>query len=545
MAGAVLQWRKGPRPLVEVALCAGLAMGLSVAVISVVPAGGDLAAHLYRTSLVRHGVFVWDNLWFAGEYSLSAYSLLYYPLAALVGNAVVGVAGAVAAAGFFAAIAQRQWRSAGYWPARVFAVLLAGQVFTAAYPFEAGLGMVLGAIWALQRRRVWAAAVFMLLALGFSPLAFVFLGLALIGLFLSRRKVNRQTLIVAAAGAVATGIQLAALVLLPEPPLVYPYGTWQLLAGLAVAGLGALLALRSVAGRPLAVLFVVWAASSVVVDVLPSPLGRNMLRASLFAVPLMLVAASLARWRPRGLAYAAVAAAVAANLLPYMSMISYRSSGVSARAAFWQPMIRFLRVHNSPNFRVEVVRTQDHWEDYFLPAAGIPLARGWYIQLDIADNGLLYASTLRPARYRQWLRQRSVRYVVLPHLPGELGYGGPEAALLRSGRSGLRPVWHAQQATIYLLPKATPLLTGPAAAAVDRLDRTRISGQVARAGTYLLRASYNPYWSIEAGSLCLTPAGRGMTWLHMRRPGRFALQAVESPDRVLDMIVTDQTVTCH
>lgn len=544
MPAAVWTWRKDPRVPLEVVLCAGLTMAASIAVVSLVPAGGDLAAHLYRTSLVRHGVLVWDNLWFAGEYSLSAYSLLYYPVAALIGNAVVGITGAVVAAGFFASIAQRQWRSAGYWPARIFAVLLAGQVFTAAYPFEAGLGMLLGALWALQRRLVWAAAAFMLLALGFSPLAFVFLGLALVGLFVSRRQVNRETVVVAVAGLVALGIQLGVLYLLPEPPLVYPYGTWQLIAGLAVAGLGFLLALRSAAGRPLATLFVVWALSSIVVDVVPSPVGRNMLRASLFAVPLMLVAASLARWRPRSLAFMAVAAALAANVLPYTSMISYRSSALSANASFWRPTIRFLRAHYSPAFRVEVVRTQDHWEDYFLPAAGIPLARGWYIQLDIADNGLLYSSTLGPARYQRWLRRRAVRYVVLPRLPGELGYGGPEAALLRSGRSGLRLVRRLPHAAIYLLPRATPLLTGPAAATVERLNRTRISGQVARAGTYLLRASYNPYWTVRAGSLCLTPAGRGLSWLHARRSGRFDLQAIENPDRLLDMIVTGHTLSC-
>jgi hypothetical protein len=519
-------------------------MGLSVAVVSFVPAGGDLAAHLYRTSLVRHGVLVWDNLWFAGEYSLSAYSLLYYPVAALVGNAVVGVAGAVVAAGFFASIAPRLWPSAGHWPARVFAVLLAGQIFTAAYPFEAGLAMLLGAVWALQRRLTWAAAAFMLLALGFSPLAFLFLALALAGLFASHRTVNRQTVILASAGVAAVGIQLAALVLLPEPPLVYPYGTWQLLSGLAVAGLGVLLALRSPAGRPLVAFFLVWALSSIVLGVVPSPVGRNMLRASLLAVPLMLIAASLARWRPRSLAFAAVAAALAANVLPYASMISYRSSGVSAKASFWRPTIHFLRTHDPPDFRVEVVRTQDHWEDYFLPAAGIPLARGWYIQLDIADNGLLYRSKLSPVRYRQWLRRRAVRYVVLPHLPGELGYGGAEAALLRSGRSGLRPVWNTPQATIYRLPEATPLITGPAAAVVEHLDLTRIGGRVARAGTYLLRASYNPYWLIRAGSLCVTPAGRGMTWLHIHRSGSFVLQATENPDRLLDMIVTSDTASC-
>src|SRR5687767_10229975 len=54
--------------------------------IALTPTGGDAAAHLYRTLLVREGVFVWDNLWFAGQYPLASYSLLYYLPAALVGN---------------------------------------------------------------------------------------------------------------------------------------------------------------------------------------------------------------------------------------------------------------------------------------------------------------------------------------------------------------------------------------------------------------------------------------------------------------------------
>jgi hypothetical protein len=513
-------------------------------VLSVVPPGGDLAAHLFRTSLVKHGVLVWDNLWFAGEYTLSAYSLLYYPLAALVGNAVVGVAGAAVAAGFFASIVQRQWRSVGYWPAVVFAVLLAGQVFTAAYPFDAGLGMLLGAVWALQRHRGWLAALFMIFALGFSPLAFLFLALALVALFLPRRRVDRQTVIVALAGLVIAGVQLASLVLLPEPSLVYPYGAWQLVAGLAIAGLGVVLTIRNPAARPLLALFVVWAASSLVVGLVPSPVGRNMLRASLFAAPLMLVAASLARWRPRSLAFLAVGAALAANILPYGSMVSYRSLGVSATAGFWRPAIRFLRAQDPGDFRVEVVRTQDHWENYFLPAAGIPLARGWYIQLDIAENGLFYGAKLTPERYQRWLRRRAVQYVVLPHLPGELGYGGSEAALLRSGRSGLRTVWTAPQATIYRLPKATPLLTGPAAATIQHYGRSRIQGRVARAGTYLLRVGYNPYWVITSGSLCLTPAAYGMTSLHVRRAGSFAMKAIESPGHLLETLITGRNVSC-
>ena len=48
-----------------------------------------------------------------------------------------------------------------------------------------------------------------------------------------------------------------------------------------------------------------------------------------------------------------------------------------------------------------------------MPHAGLALARGWYRQLDIADNPALYARQLAPADYRAWLRRRAVRFVVL------------------------------------------------------------------------------------------------------------------------------------
>src|SRR5262249_6749637 len=133
--------------------------------------------------------------------------------------------------------------SAGRWPARAFAVLLAGQALTAAYPYDLGLATPLGTLWALPRRRGRPAALCPLLSLGFSPLASLFLALALVALFLHRRRVNRTVMAVGAAAACAAGLQLALLVELPSPGLVYPYGGWRLLAGLAVAALGIALSL--------------------------------------------------------------------------------------------------------------------------------------------------------------------------------------------------------------------------------------------------------------------------------------------------------------
>ena len=528
----------------EVVLCAAVAAGMSAFMVLALPRGGDLAAHLYRTALVQHGILVWDNLWFSGQYPLSSYSLLYYLLAALIGNAVLGIAGVVVAAAIFASIAQREWNAVGRWPARTFSVLLAGQAFTAAYPYDLGLSTLLATIWALQRRRVWVAAVCTLLTLGFSPLAFLFLSLALLALFLRRRRLSRQAVIVAGAVAAAAGVQLVALIVLPSPGIVYPYGTWRLFAGLVVCGLGIALSLRGRGGWPLASIFLIWAIASIVTDLVPSPVGHNLVRADVFVVPLMLVAGALADFRPRLLAVAAIGAALVANVAPYLTMIPDRSSSVDATAAFWQPVIRFLRGHSAAAFRVEVVPTANHWEAYYLPHAGFALARGWYRQLDIADDAALYSPTLTASTYGDWLRQHAVRFIVLPHLALEAIDGQREAAVLRSPDSGFMTVLQAAQATIYELPKATPLLTGPSAAAVTSLQSSRIQGYVERPGTYLLRVRYSPYLSMIQGSGCLSPGLAAMTRLHATHAGRFTIKATETPPGVLTHLLDGDSPRC-
>jgi hypothetical protein len=533
------------RQLSEALVCGLLAAALSAFVVLVVPRGGDLAAHLYRTGLVRHGVLVWDNLWFAGQYPLSSYSLLYYLLAAVVGNATLGIGGVVIAAVLFASIAQREWKEVGRWPARVFAVLAAGQAFTAAYPYDMGLSSLLATLWALQRGRPRLAGLFVVLTLGFSPLAFAFLALTLLALFLGRPRVDRGVLITLGAGAAAGGLQLAVLKALPTPGLVYPYGTWRFAAGLVVAALGAVLALRERRSRPLASIFIVWAAATVVVYSIPSPIGHNLVRASVFVLPLVLVCAALSGFRPRWLVILAVTAALAANVLPYTVMISVRSSGIGSRAAFWRPVISFLRTHSAPAYRVEVVPTANHWEAYYLPAAGLALARGWYRQLDIADDAALYGRRLSAAAYREWLREHAVRFVVVPHLALEAIDARREAALIGSGAAGLTSVATTAAATIYELPHAKPLLSGPGRATVTALTSDEIAGSVGRPGSYLLRVRYTPYWSIVRGAVCPTPARGAMTRLVVARAGPFAIRAIESPTGVVTRLLDGDSTTCR
>lgn len=521
----------------EVLVAAALAAATAALVALLPIPGGDAAAHLYRAHLVRHGILVWDNLWFSGDYPLLSYSLLYYPPAALVGNLAMATASVVVAAMLFASILGRRWGAAARWPSRSFAVLVTGQLFTAAYPFDAGTAAMLASVWALQRRRYVLAGVAAVLTVGFSPLAFFFLVLTVVALFLYDRRVTRGVVAYAALLGVLGGGQLALAAIVGAARLVYPFGVWRFVGGVAIALAGLLLARRHRAG-PLPLLFAVWVAAVVVLFVVPTTIGHNALRASVFLFPLMLLAGRLRRFRPPLLTAATLLAALGVVTVPYLSMIDARASDPLASRAGWSGALEFLRRHETPDYRVEVVPTANHWEAYFVAGAGYPIARGWYRQLDLADNRAVYAAGLTGAGYRRWLRSEGVRFVVLPHDPLEAIDGAREAALLRSGRAGLRRVWRGANVTVFELPRPTPLVTGPGRAEVTALDSDRIVGTVSRPGSYLLRVHFTTDWRASpSGSVCVADTADAMTRLTVRRAGRFVLGASESPEVFLDRLL--------
>ncbi len=496
------------------------------------PAPGDAPAHLYRTLLVRHGTLVWDNYWYAGDYPLASYSLLYYLPAALVGNLPLVFASAVVSTMLFSSLALRQWGEAALWPSRVFGVLAAAPVFTGLYSYSLGFATMLGALKALQARRTWLAILLAALTVGFSPLAFAFLCLLLAAVFLPRRSVSRRTLLVGASVVAIGGVELAALLLFPSHG-VYPFH-WIDFAGVVlVSALGALVARRAGGAAPLVAFYALWGLGSIVVYVVPSPLGDNWTRLSAFVFPLMLLTAALARFRPRRLVALALAVAFAYNVTPYLLLIPYRLDGRPAKAAFWQPALSFLARHATPDFRVEVVPTAAHWESYWIPKAGFPLARGWYRQLDVVDNPALYSKHLDAAGYRRWLRANAVRYVLLPATRLDWVGGPQEAKVLRSPGSGLRVVFRSAGWTIYELPHATPLLTGLGTARVTRFGHTAVVGRVSAPGRYLLRAHYNPYWTLS-GAGCIRRGPGLMTWLVLPAAGSFTLRVPATPDELID-----------
>jgi hypothetical protein len=529
-------------PRREILIAGGLACAGAALLVALAPQTGDAPAHLYRTLLVREGVFVWDNLWYGGHYPLASYSLLYYLPAALVGNLPLVFAAVVVSAALFASIVEREWGAAGIWPARAFAVLAAGPIFVGTYSYALGLAAGLGALRSLQGGRRLLAVGAAALTLGFSPLAFVFLCIVLLALVLVRR-VGRHTLAFGAALGGIAAVQLGALVFFPSSG-PYPFRVLELAAVLTVSVLGAELARRSRHGALLGAFFLVWGAASILMFAVSTPVGENLTRLRSIIFPVMLMTAFLARFRPRWLAGLALSAALVYNVAPYAGAALDRTDVRASHRAFWAPAVTFLAERSSPNYRVEVVPTFDHWEAYWLPRAGVPLARGWYRQIDIARNEFFYDKPLTATMYRAWLRGMGVRFVVLPNT--RLGQKGEEreAALLRSGRSGLSRVFVSPQLRIFEVPRPQAILTGPGSPVVTRLDHAGIEGRLTSVGSYRLKIRYTRYWRVKAGAVCVEHARGGMTVLRATKPGRFSLAVPEGPAALVRSLVERAPARC-
>jgi hypothetical protein len=533
-----------PAPRRELLLGAALTAAFAALVLTFGPAPGDAPVHLYRTFLVRDGALIWDNFWYAGTYPLASYSLLYYLPAALVGNLPLVFFAAVASTVLFSSIALREWGSAALWPSRVFGVLAAAPMFTGLYAYSLGFTAMLATLKLLQLRRLRLAALMAALTIGFSPLAFAFLCLVVGAYALSHRRIARRHLWFGVALAVAAGMEVLVLVLFPSGTGVYPFHWIDFGGVLLVTFLGVLVARRARGAGPLVAFYALWGLGSIVVYIVPSPLGDNWTRLSAFVFPVMLLTASLAGFQPRRLVVFALAFAFAYNVVPYALLVPSRLDNPTQQARFWQPALGFLRSHDQAGYRVEVVPTAEHWEAYFIPKAGFPLARGWYRQLDVADNPALYAKDLDAHAYRSWLRSDAVRYVLLSTTAPLDWEGGPEESrVLRSPRSGLHVVFRSANWTIYELPHATPLLTGPADPVVTSFGHTVIRGRVFTAGRYLLRAHYNPYWRLH-GSGCAAPGPNKMTILDLTRPQRFALGVPGTPGGLVRELFAGKQATC-
>jgi len=503
------------------------------------PPGADLAEHAYqRTLFLQHGFTLWNNFWYAGRYSFVTYSLLYYPFAALLGIRLLAVATVSTAALAFAVVVWRQWGPAVRWSSRTFAVVWAGIVLSAAFPFALGAALAMLAIWALQARRPWHFALLAALTLAASPLAFLLLTLVLAGVGISRWQ-ERSALLVPALTLAAFGlVELFLWRLFPGGQ--YPFSLVELAAVIVFCVLGAALTWRVERARPLRWVFVIYLAACLAAYLIPSALGENVARLRYLAVPLAVLMLSLRRWRPLPVCLAALALAVSWNVSPIAGQYIKGLDDPAASPAYWQPSIAYLHAHLTPAYRVEAVDTVGHWAAVYLAEAQIPLARGGFRQDDFPQNKLLY-DQLGAAAYLAWLHGLGVRYVVLTNAPADYSARG-EASLLRSGHSGLRPVFRGANFAVFSVPRARPILTGPGRPRVLHLNATSVQVRLSQPGVYRLAVRYSPYWHAEG--VCLSRDVDGMTTIAASQAGRVELTFRVDAESALSAVVGRSSAAC-
>jgi hypothetical protein len=525
----------------EAGALAALAAVVAAALLYLGPPGTDFAEHAYQEGFyAAHGFSLWNNLWYSGRYSFVTYSVLYYPLASIAGIRALAAICVVIAVLAFGRVTDRRWGSAARWSNRSMAIVMPGFVLTGAFPFLLGAALALVAVAALDSRRWWAFGVLSALAAAASPLAFVLLGVVVAGFAIADRRHGAPLVrVLAVLGIIAAALFVVTRLFAsgsrdPFPPAAF-------VPAIACSlGLAAL-TWRAEPARPLRFAALLNAVACLAAFVVSSDLGEGVTRLRYVALPVVLLALALRQWRPRRLALLAVLAAAWWNGAPLVRSFAVGVDDPTVNASYWSPATEYLRSHLAPSYRVEVVDTTHHWAAAYLPAAGIPLVRGWFRQDDFPQNEPLY-DDLAPGSYLRWLRELGVGYVVLSDATPDYS-AVREAALLRSGRSGLQLVYRTAHLRIFRVPSPQPIVSGPGRPRLTALDREGMTVQVAAAGEYRIAVRYSPYWRSSSG--CLSDGGDGMLRLQARGPGVVRIGFRVSMPALLDVIGARTTTACR
>ncbi|HEX8086197.1 MAG TPA: hypothetical protein VF529_18030 [Solirubrobacteraceae bacterium] len=488
------------------------------------PPTPDLAAQVYRTGLFEHhGFTLFNAQWFAGHHT-PGYSLVFPPLAALLGPRVVGAIAAVISAAVFAKLARRHFgdraRVGTYW----FAAATATDLLIGRLTFALGVTFALAALLAWQRDRVGLAAALAVATTLTSPIAGLFLAMGGLAHAVARRE--RPGLIVAAA-AFAPALLLA--LAFPEGGS-QPFGFWAFVCVLAAALM--VLRLLPAEERTLRTAALLYALGTAAAFAVATPMGSNATRlAAMFAGPVM--ACALVGQRGRKIV---VAAAVPLLVYQWWGPIREAEKGAgdpSSELAFYEPLLSFLEGRADASTRVEIPFTRMHWESVHV-ARRYQLARGWEAQLDGKYNPLFrQGRRLTSERYGHWLNENGVRYVAIPDVPLDPA-AKQERRLIDRGLPFLRLVHSDRHWRIYEVRHARGLTRTGSGADIRRIGPTSFTLQASRKGAVLVRVRWTPYWQVTRGDACVEKATDGWTLVRARRPGAIRVAARFDPVRIVD-----------
>jgi len=273
--------------------------------------------------------------------------------------------------------------------------------------------------------------------------------------------------------------------------------------------------------RVIAVGVALYALALAVAYAVPSAVGNNATRLGVsVGVALVVMLAWRQRRRTLMLLVAAAIPLALAQWIPAGNAL-LGDGNASVRAAYFQPLVSFLRHADRPLGRVEVVPTALHWEAAYV-APYFPLARGWERQIDVGANPIFYdRGVLTAASYRRWLFANGVRFVALPNVP--LDYAAlAEAKLVRAGVPGLRLLWRTPHWHVYAVVGAPGIVSGPAQLLSSSGAELQLA--VAHAGAIVVRERYVDAWGVASGAALIGRAPGGWLELHAKRPGRVVLR---------------------
>jgi hypothetical protein len=496
------------------------ALAVGIAWLLVRPATADLAAQVYRTGLWRReGFAIWDAQWYGGHHE-PGYSLLFGPLAALLGPRALAVVAGIVAVAALTAIAEREGRR----PALAAWLLAAGvvtNVLIGRVPFV--LGIALAALaWLCADARRWRplmlalAGLLALATVWASPPAGLFLALAGGARWLTARR-DSAAAIALTVPTILGGLAVA--VAFPEGGRDHFAASafWPTFA-LGVAGL----ALLDPRRRALRLGVVAALILLVGAFVLPTSVGQTTLRPLVILGPALL-AIGVRPGRRAAIAAVAVGAALLyLQWLPAVRAIAEAEGDPSTHASYSGEVLRIVDRERAPGQRLEIPLTRNHWEAAVV-APRIPLARGWHRQLDEEANPLFYDQRpLTAQRYEAWLYDRAVRWVALPNVPLDFS-ARREAALLGAGVPGLRLVHSSPRWKVWEVLPVPQAATGPARLTGAGTDSFQLA--VRQPGRIRVRATYTPYWTVVRGDGCVMRGADGLTEVVARDAGSLRVEA--------------------
>jgi hypothetical protein len=514
--------------------------GLLAVWLLVDPRTPDLAAQVYRLGLYeRAGLSVFDEHWYAGH-ALPGYSLLFGPLASVVGMRTLAVVSVLVSAALFERIVLGVY--GGAWCVRLgaclFAVAAVGDVWSGRLTFALGVTLALACVYALTRKRLAVAALAAGVCAAASPVAGVLLALAGLSYALARR---------APMVLVAVGVPVAVVVgsvraLFPEGGYE-PYPATSFAATAIVVCVFLWVLPRGERNRVPRVGAVVYLLACLLCVVVRTPMGSNIERYGvLLAGPLLLCGLAEERTRARARfahgrsAYAkpigvgmAVCVAMVWTVWGPVRETKAVAGSPATRASYYAPIERYLVAHGAGLERVEVPLTRSHWEAAML-APSVSLARGWEKQLEERYDSALLGSGLTAGGYSEWLRREAVAYVALPDIPLDPS-SAREGALIRGGLPYLKQVWANGHWRVYAVNGATPLLEGRGRLTALGSDTFAVYADAP--GRLLVRVHYTRYDTVLAGRGCVASAPRGWTYVHVRARGPIAIGARFSLSRAL------------